>query len=145
MSKVSFTSKRAPIHHYVLAVILGAILTIAVALLVGASNPGDFWLAAGIGALCAVYPAMSLGIKVFVSRHTVTRDPHGEQSVELQWMRQAGAGAFLDVLVATIVAALVLTIGRLEIDALPVLLGLVGLSAVDAGLRYVAIRHRALK
>ena len=145
MSKVSFTSKRAPIHHYVLAVILGAILTIAVALLVGASNPGDFWLAAGIGALCAVYPAMSLGIKVFVSRHTVTRDPHGEQSVELQWMRQAGAGAFLDVLVATIVAALVLTIGRLEIDALPVLLGLIGLSAVDAGLRYVAIRHRALK
>jgi hypothetical protein len=145
MSKVSFTSKRAPIHHYVLAVILGAILTIAVALMVGASNPGDFWLAAGIGALCAVYPAMSLGIKVFVSRHTVTRDPHGEQSVELQWMRQAGAGAFLDVLVATIVAALVLTIGRLEIDALPVLLGLIGLSAVDAGLRYVAIRHRALK
>jgi hypothetical protein len=145
MSKVSFTSKRAPIHHHVLAVILGAILTIAVALLVGASNPGDFWLAAGIGALCAVYPAMSLGIKVFVSRHTVTRDPHGEQSVELQWMLQAGAGAFLDVLVATIVAALVLTIGRLEIDALPVLLGLIGLSAVDAGLRYVAIRHRALK
>ncbi|MFJ6456229.1 ATP synthase subunit I [Paenarthrobacter sp. NPDC091669] len=145
MSKVSFTSKRAPIHHYVLAVILGAILTITVALLVGASNSGDFWLAAGIGALCAAYPAMSLGIKVFVSRHTVTRDQHGEQSVELQWMRQAGAGAFLDVLVAIIVAALVLAVGRFEIDALPVLVGLIGLSAVDAGLRYVAIRHRALK
>ncbi len=88
---------------------------------------------------------MSLGAKVFISRHTVTRDPHGEQSVELQWMRQAGAGAFLDVLVATIVVALVLTVGRFQIEALPVLLGLVGLSAVDAGLRYVAIRHRALK
>ncbi|BCW60232.1 hypothetical protein [Arthrobacter sp. StoSoilB20] len=145
MSKVSFTSKRAPFHHYVLAATLAAILTLAVALLVGASNPADFWPAAAIGALCAAYPAISLGAKLFISRHTVTRDPHGEQSVELQWMRQAGAGAFLDVLVATIVVALVLTVGRFQIEALPVLLGLVGLSAVDAGLRYVAIRHRALK
>jgi hypothetical protein len=145
MSKASFTSRRAPAHHYVLAVILGAILTIAASLLVGASNPGDFWLAAGIGALCAAYPSMSLGGRIFVSRHTVTRDPHGEQSVELQWMRQAGSGAFLDVLVATIVVAVVLAVGRFAVDALPVLLGLVGLSALDAGLRYLAIRHRALK
>ncbi|MCP1410782.1 hypothetical protein [Paenarthrobacter sp. A20] len=145
MSKASFTSRRAPVHHYVLAIILGAILTTAVSVLVGASNPGDFWLAAGIGALCTVYPAMSLGAKVFVSNHTVARDAHGEQSVELQWMRQAGAGAFLDVLVATIVAVLVLVIGRFTVDALPVLLGLVVLSALDAGVRYLVIRYRALK
>lgn len=145
MSKASFTPRRAPVHHYILAVILGAILTMVVAVLVGASNPDDFWLAAAIGALCAAYPAMSLGGKIFVSGHTVTRDPHGEQSVELQWMRQAAAGAFLDVLVATVIASVVLAIGRFEVDTLPVLLGLVGLSAVDAGLRYVAIRHRALK
>ncbi|MGJ3192112.1 hypothetical protein [Paenarthrobacter sp. FR1] len=145
MSKASFTSRRAPVHHYVLAFILGAILTIAVSVLVGASNPGDFWLAAGIGALCAAYPAMSLGAKVFVSNHTVARDAHGEQSVELQWMRQAGAGAFLDILVAVLVAVLVLVIGRFTVDALPVLLGLIGLSAVDAGVRYLVIRYRALK
>jgi hypothetical protein len=145
MSKASFTSRRAPAHHYVLAVILAAILTVVVSVLVGASNPDDFWLAAAIGALCAAYPAMSLGARIFVSNHTVTRDAHGEQSVELQWMRQAGAGAFLDVLVVIVVASLVLAIGRLEVDALPILLGLVALSAVDAGLRYVAIRHRALK
>lgn len=88
---------------------------------------------------------MSLGAKVFVSNHTAARDAHGEQSVELQWMRQAGAGAFLDVLVVIVVASLVLAIGRFDMDALPVLLGLVALSATDAGLRYVAIRHRALK
>ncbi|MCT9871945.1 hypothetical protein [Paenarthrobacter aurescens] len=145
MSKASFTSRRVPVHHYVLAIILGAILTIAVSVLVGASNPDDFWLAAGIGALCAAYPALSLGARVFVSNNTVIRDAHGEQSVEVQWMRQAGAGAFLDVLVATIVVAVVLAIGRFQIEALPVLLGLVGLSALDAGLRYLAIRHRALK
>ncbi|AFR30459.1 MULTISPECIES: hypothetical protein [Micrococcaceae] len=145
MSKASFTSRRAPFHHYVLAIILGAILTIAISVLVGASNPDDFWLAAGIGALCAAYPAMSLGAKVFVSNHTVTRDMHGEQSVELQWMRQAAAGAFLDILVAVLVAVLVLVIGRITVDAAPVLLAVVGLSAVDAGVRYLVIRHRALK
>lgn len=146
MSKASFTSRRAPAHHYVLAIILGGvILTVVVSVVVGASNPDDFWLAAAIGALCAAYPAMSLGGKVFVSNHTITRDPHGEQSVELQWMRQAGAGAFLDVLVAIVVASLVLAIGRFAVDALPVLFGLIALSMVDAGLRYVAIRHRALK
>lgn len=118
---------------------------IAISVLVGASNPDDFWLAAGIGALCAAYPAMSLGAKVFVSNHTVTRDTHGEQSVELQWMRQAAAGAFLDILVAVLVAVLVLVIGRIAADALPVLLGLVGLCAVDVGVRYLVIRHRALK
>ncbi|MGF6834124.1 hypothetical protein QF015_002306 [Paenarthrobacter sp. TE4293] len=145
MSKASFTSRRAPIHHYVLAVLLGAILTIAVSVLVGASNPGDFWLAAGIGALCSAYPAMSLGARVFVSNNTVTRDAQGGQGVEVQWMRQAGAGAFLDILVATIVIAGVLAVGRFQVETLPVLLGLVGLSALDAGLRYLAIRHRALK
>ena len=145
MSKASFTSRRAPFHHYVLAIILGAILTIAISVLVGASNPDDFWLAAGIEALCAAYPAMSLGAKVFVSNHTVTRDVHGEQSVELQWMRQAAAGAFLDILVAVLVAVLVLVIGRITVDAAPVLLAVVGLSAVDAGVRYLVIRHRALK
>ncbi|MFJ4229650.1 hypothetical protein ACIPYV_18940 [Paenarthrobacter nicotinovorans] len=145
MSKASFTSRRAPAQHYVLAAIFGAVLTIAVAVVVGATNPGDFWPAAGIGALCSAYPALSLGVRIFVSNNTVTRDSHGEQSVELQWMREAGAGAFLDVLVATIVAALVLAIGRFQIDALPVLLGLVALSAVDAGLRYVTTRRRALK
>jgi len=145
MSKASFTSGRAPAHHYVLGIILAVILTVVVSVLVGASNPDDFWLAAAIGALCAAYPAMSLAGKVFVSNHTVTRDPHGEQSVELQWMRQAGAGAFLDVLAAIVVASLVLAIGRFNIDALAVLPGLVALSVVDAGLRYVVIRHHTLK
>jgi hypothetical protein len=60
-------------------------------------------------------------------------------------MRQAGAGAFIDVLVATIAAAMVLVIGRIAVDALPILLALVGLSAVDAGARYLVIRHRAMK
>lgn len=137
--------RRAPVAHYVLAGALAAVATIAAALLVGATNRDDFWLAAGIGAICTVYPAASLGARIFVSDHTVTRDPHGTESVESLWLKQAGAGAFLDVLVATIVGATVLMFGGFEVPALPALLALVGLSVVDAGVRYVVVRRRALR
>ncbi|GAA3522572.1 hypothetical protein GCM10022234_18390 [Aeromicrobium panaciterrae] len=131
--------------HYVLAAAFGAVATIAVALLVGVTNAGNFWPAAGVGAMCAAYPAFSLGGKIFVTNHTVARDSHGEESVESLWMKQAGAGAFLDVLVATLVVAIVLMLRGDDVDALPVLLGLIGLSVVDAGLRYAVIRHRSLR
>ncbi|HEX5857884.1 MAG TPA: hypothetical protein VFY91_07240 [Microbacterium sp.] len=145
MGKASLTRRTAPAAHYVLAAAFGAIATIAVALAVGASNPRDFWLAAGIGALCAAYPSMSLGTRIFVSDHTVTRDAHGEESVELQWMRRAAAGAFLDVLVTTIIACVVLMLVGPAVEALPVLLAVVALGALDAGIRYAVIRHRALR
>lgn len=146
MSKATLTSGRhAPISHHVLAGAFGAAATIAVALVVGATNSADFWPAAGIGAMCAAYPAFSLGTKVFVTNHTVIRDERGDESVESLWMRQAGAGAFLDVLVATLVVAIVLMLSGNDVDALPVLLGLIGLSVVDAGLRYALIRRRALR
>jgi len=137
--------RRAPIEHYLLAIAFGTTLTIAVSLVVGASNPDDFWLAAGIGALTAAYPSVSLGAWLFVSNHTVTRDHRGEESVELTWMKQAASGAFLDVLIATLVVTVVLLVGRFQVDALPVLLLLIALSAVDAGLRYLANRYRALR
>ena len=138
-------TRRAPASHYMLAVAFGAVATIAVALVVGATNPDDFWVAAGIGALCAAYPAFSLGARIFVTNHTVTVDARGEESVELTWMRQAAAGAFLDVLLTTIVMAAVVMVYRLHVDALVALLALIGLSAADAALRYVVIRRRALK
>ena len=137
--------RRPPMSHYLLAIAFGAIATIAVALVVAATNPEGFWLAAGIGALCAGYPSFSLGARIFVTNHTATRDAHGEESVEMAWMRQAAAGAFLDVLLTTIVLAVVLMLYRLEVDALVVLLVLVALSAADAAVRYLVIRHRALK
>jgi hypothetical protein len=137
--------RRVPIEHYLLAIAFGATLTIAVSLVVAASNPDDFWLAAGIGALTAAYPSVSLCIWIFVTNSTVTRDPRGEESVEVVWMKQAASGAFLDVLIATLVVTVVLMIGRYDVDALPVLLVLIGLSAADAGLRYLVNRYRALR
>ena len=139
------TPRRAPATHYVIAVVFGAIVTLALSLAVGASNRDHFWVAAGICALCAIYPSVSLGVRLFVSDHTVTQDPHGEQSVELAWMRQAAAGAFLDVLVTTVVISVVLILSGVVVEALPALLSLIGLSAADAALRYLIIRHRALR
>ena len=52
-------------------------------------------------------------------------------------MKQAASGAFLDVLIATLVVTVVLMIGRYQVDALPVLLVLIALSVADAGLRYL--------
>ena len=138
-------TRRLPAWHYMLAIAFGAIATIAIALVVAATNPDGFWLAAGIGALCAAYPAFALGARIFVTDHTVSRDRHGEESVELTWMKQSAAGAFVDVLLTTIVLAVVIMLYRLEIDALVVLLILIGLSAADAALRYLVIRHRALR
>lgn len=138
-------ARRAPVTHQVLAAAFGAVATMAVALLVGAGNSADFWSAAGIGAVCAAYPSFSLGAKIFITDHTVARDEHGKESVEALWMRQAGAGAFLDVVVAMIVVAVVLMLGSVEVDAVPVLLGLIGLGMADAGLRYALTRHRSLR
>lgn len=138
-------NRRGPVSHYLLAVAFGATATIAVSLIVAATNPEGFWLAAGIGALCAAYPAFSLGARIFVTSNTVTRDARGEESVELTWMRRAAAGAFLDVLLTTIVLAVVVMLYGLDLDALVILLALIGLSAADASLRYLVIRHRALK
>src|SRR5688572_10839362 len=132
------TTRRAPASHYLLAVAFGAVATIAVALVVGATNSAGFWLAAGIGALCAAYPAFSLGARLFVTNHTVTVDARGEESVELTWMRQAASGAFLDVLLTTVVLAVAVMLWKFDVDVLVVLLVLIGLSAADAGLRYVA-------
>jgi hypothetical protein len=49
------------------------------------------------------------------------------------------------VLLTTIVLAVAVMLWKLDVDALVVLLVLIGVSAADAGLRYLAIRHRALK
>lgn len=137
--------RRAPVAHYVLAGAFAAVATIAVSLLVGASNPDNFWRAVGICAVCTAYPALSLGVKIFVSNHTVTRDARGAESVESSWLKHAGAGAFLDVLVATIIGSIVLMLGGFDVPALPALLALIGLSVVDAGLRYLVIRRRSLR
>jgi hypothetical protein len=139
------TPRRAPFSHYVLAGAFAAIATIAIALVVGASNPTDFWLAAGIGALCVAYPAVSLGTRIFVSEHTITRDAHGAESVEMLWMRQAAAGAFLDIVVTVIIACIVLVLAGPLVEALPALVAVLLLSAVDVAIRYFVIRRRSLR
>jgi hypothetical protein len=139
------STRTAPVTHYVLAVTFGAIVTIAAALITGATNPADFWQAAFIAAICAGFPSVSLGWKIFVTSHTVAVDAHGAESAEVRWLQQAAAGAFLDVVVAGTVATILLLVVRPPLEGLPVLLGLLVLSVVDAGIRYAVIRQRALR
>ena len=136
-------ARRAPVSFYILAVVFGVIATSVVAAIVGVTNRPDFWLAFGIGALCAAYPAFALGHKLFVSRNTVVVDARGEQSVEMQWMLRAGAEAFLDLLVAMTLGAAVLLITGFEFEATVALLWLLALAVVDVGVRYLVIRARA--
>lgn len=138
------STQRVPVAHYLLAFAFGAILTIAAALITGVTNPADFWQAAFIAAICAGYPSVALGWKVFVSGHTVSRDARGVDSAEVRWLQQAAAGAFVDVVVVATVTTIVLLVTRLPIDALPVLLALLALCVVDAGIRYAVIRVRTL-
>lgn len=136
-------ARRAPASYYILAVVFGVIATSIVAAVVGVTNQADFWLAFGIGALCAAYPAFALGHKLFVSRNTAVVDAHGEQSVEVQWMLRAGAEAFLDLLVVMTLGAALLLITRFELEATVALLWLLALAVVDVGVRYLVIRARA--
>ena len=136
-------ARRAPVSHYVLAAVFGVIGTACLATISGLTNPGSFWPVFAITAFCAAYPATALGAKMFVTGHTVTVDAHGEESVEVRWMERAGAGAFLDVLVATTLGVAALLITGFEVKAVAVLIGLAAFSVVDVGLRYLIIKRQA--
>lgn len=138
-------ARYAPVHHYVLAILFAVIVTLVASFAVAFANRAEFWLSAGIVALSGAYPALSLGMRLFVSDHTVTRDAHGDRSVEVVWLRQAAAGAFVDVLAATVLAAVALLVTRIAVEPVWLLAGLVVLSAADAGVRYLVIRYRALR
>lgn len=58
-------------------------------------------------------------------------------------MERAGAGAFLDVLVATTLGAAALLITRFEVQAVAALIGLAVFSVLDVGLRYLIIKRQA--
>lgn len=139
------STRSVPLTHYLLAVTFGGILTIAAALITGATNPAAFWQAAFIAAICAGFPSVSLGWRIFVTPHTVARDARGAENAEVRWLQRAAAGAFLDVVVASTLATIVLLVVRPSIGGLLVLLGLLVLCVVDAGIRYAVIRWRALR
>jgi hypothetical protein len=123
--------------------VCAVLLTAGVSVLVGWLNFPDFRAAASICALCSAYPSAALSWKVFVTGHTLTIDARGQDSIEVVWMHRAGAGACLDVLVATLVTIAVLLVTEIDVASPVLLAGLAVLTAADAGARYLIIRHRA--
>ncbi|WP_127126862.1 hypothetical protein [Georgenia sp. SYP-B2076] len=136
------TKKKAPFSAYVLAAGFGLVLATGLGALAGTFRPEQFWLVGGVFALCTFAPMAALGWLLFVSRHTVEREPHAEQSVERSWLERAQSGAFLDVLIATGVGLTTLAITDLDVSGTTVLTAVVLLSMVDAAVRYQVLSRR---
>ena len=96
MPSTEAPGRRAPLAHYALSGIVGVVIAAAVGAAVAATNDGDT-AAFLITALAVLYPATALGGRIFVTDLTVAADRHGMQSVEVQWLQRAGAGAFAEV------------------------------------------------
>lgn len=135
-------TSKPPKTQYVLAAVAAVLLTTALSVLVGWLNSPDFATAALITALCTAYPCAALAWKAFITEHTLTVDAHGQDSIEVVWMQRAAAGTCLDVLVATLVAAVVLWATDIMVATPVVLVGLIALTVTDGALRYLVIRHR---
>lgn len=135
---------RAPARAYALTLVVG----LAVAAVVGASagwsgvGDGGWWLNFGVFAAVAVVPGLSLGWVLFVSPHTVVPAPHAEDDVESLWFAQAMSGAFTDLVTAAGILLTVIAVGRIELDATPVLLVGLVLAFADTAVRYAVLRRR---
>lgn len=136
------TTTTAPTSAYLRAGLLAAGITAAAGIGAGLVRGDDFWLAAGVFGAAALGPALALGWLLFVSDHTVPQDAHAEDSVERRWAEQAGAGAFLDVVIASGVTLTLLSVLDVGISATGVLTLLVVLALADSAVRYAVVSRR---
>ena len=72
----------------------------------------------------------------------VPQDAHAEDSVERRWAEQAGSGAFLDVVIASGVSLVLLSVLDVDISATGVLTLLVVLALADSAVRYAVVSRR---
>lgn len=135
--------KKAPASAYVLAATFGVVVAAGIGMLAGFFKPDSFWLVFAVTTAFTSFASYMLGWVLFVSKHTVTEDPHRDENVESHWLERAGAGAFLDVFVAAGLGAAALSITGLELQADLALLAMGVLMMVDVLLRYAIVKHRA--
>lgn len=141
--RVRFGRRRAPAAA--VAVLAVAVLAACLGLLGVAVRPTeDAAVAFGVVLFASLsVPCAALVWAVVVDRATLAgapRDP--EHSVENDWFSRAASGAFTDTLTAVGVALAVLAIGRLSVDAVFALAGVVVLAAVSFVVRYAWAAQR---
>src|SRR5690606_865162 len=94
------TRRRAPLHSYAMAIASALVLAGGLGALAAFLREQDGVLT-GVGlGIFTFPPLLALSWLVLVSRHTVTPEPHAEESVERQWLDRALSGCFTDVLTA---------------------------------------------
>lgn len=136
------TTTTAPAGAYVRAGLLALTICALAGLVAGLVRGDDGWVAAGVFAAAAAGPALALGWLLFVSDHTVPQDAHAEDSVERRWAEQAGAGAFLDVVIAAGVALTLLSLLDVVVSSTVVLVLVLALALADSALRYAVVSRR---
>lgn len=95
-----------------------------------------------IYAACFVAPCLALGWFVLVSPVTVQEDPHAEDTVENQWVRRAGFGAFWVLMILCGLGGFALSVWPLRIDASAVLIALWCLGFALFWAHYLVYRRR---
>ncbi len=136
------TRRRAPLHSYAMAIASALVLAGGLGALAAFLREQDGVLT-GVGlGIFTFPPLLALSWLVLVSRHTVTPEPHAEESVERQWLDRALSGGFTDVLTACGLALTAVAVTGVEISGLATLTAVVVLAMVDVVVRYVVISRR---
>jgi hypothetical protein len=115
-----------------------ATLGLGVALLRGES----FWLVFGVFTACFLPPSLGLAWLLLGAGRRVRPDPHVEENVESRWMDKAASGALFDTIGGAGLAAGLLSVFELQVDAGLALLGVVAFALADGGLRYLRLVRR---
>ncbi|WP_369061413.1 hypothetical protein [Kocuria rhizophila] len=145
MTPTTRSTGRAPVGAYLCMLATVLVGAAAVGGIASLTRPDDSWRAFAVFPGCALSPMAMLGWFVFVSRYTVTVEPHAEDGVEHRWYAQAAYGAFHDVITTGGIALLVLSVSRLEVTGSTVLLWALILAAADVAVRYQVLKHRAVQ
>ena len=145
MTPTTQATGRAPVGAYLRMLATALFGAAAVGGIASLTRPGDPWLAFAVFAGCTLAPIAMLGWFVFVSRYTMTVEPHAEDGVEHRWYEQAVSGAFHDLITMGGIALLVLSASRLDVTGSTVLLWILILAALDVVVRYQVLKRRAVQ
>ena len=145
MTPTTQATGRAPVGAYLRMLATALFGAAAVGGIAALTRPEDPWLAFAVFAGCTLAPIAMFGWFVFVSRYTVTVEPHAEDGVEHRWYEQAVSGAFHDLITMGGIALLVLSASRLDVTGSTVLLWILILAALDVVVRYQVLKRRAVQ
>lgn len=85
MTPTTRSTGRAPVGAYLCMLATVLVGAAAVGGIASLTRPDDSWRAFAVFPGCALSPMAMLGWFVFVSRYTVTVEPHAEDGVEHRW------------------------------------------------------------